>query len=117
MISQKARAQQPEISGYLWLLLEQRGCQAAGGKGRQPAEYSRQERGRNSKWSRHHRGGGGGGEPHPLDLRLREALGLGPPVLEPDLDLGLGQLQVAGELGPLRDGEILLLIVLLLQGV
>ena len=37
-----------------------------------------------------------------------------PSVLEPDLDLGLGELELVGELGSLRDGEVLLLPELLL---
>jgi hypothetical protein len=41
---------------------------------------------------------------------------LGPAVLEPDLDLRLRQLQLRRELGPLRDGQILLVLELLLQG-
>ena len=103
-----------QISGYLWLLLEQRGCEAAWRKRGQTTDHSREQRGRDSERSRNHRGGG---EPHPLNLRLLEPLGLGPPILEPDLHLGLGELQVAGELCTLWDGEILLLIVFLLQGV
>ena len=38
-----------------------------------------------------------------------------PSVLEPDLDLGLGELELVGELGSLGDGEVLLLPELLLQ--
>ena len=37
-------------------------------------------------------------------------------MLEPDLDLGLGQRQRGGELGALRDGQVLLLAELSLQG-
>ncbi len=37
--------------------------------------------------------------------------------MEPDLDLGLGELELVGELCPLRDGEVLLLTELLLQRV
>ena len=37
-----------------------------------------------------------------------------PSVLEPDLDLGLGELELVGELGSLGDGEVLLLPELLL---
>ena len=50
-----------------------------------------------------------------VSLRLLQSLGLGPPVLEPDLDLGVGQLEAVGELGPLGDGEVALLNILLLQ--
>ena len=53
----------------------------------------------------------------PLNFRLLDPLGLGPPVLEPDLDLGLGELELVGELCALRDGEVLLLPELLLQRV
>jgi hypothetical protein len=42
---------------------------------------------------------------------------ISPSILEPDLDLGLGELELVGELCPLRDGEVLLLAELLLQGV
>lgn len=51
-----------------------------------------------------------------FQLGLLEPLGLGPSVLEPDLDLGLCQGQGGGELGPLGDGQILLLPELPLQG-
>jgi hypothetical protein len=50
-----------------------------------------------------------------IHLRLREPLGLGPPVLEPDLDLRLRQLQLIRKLCPLRDGQIGLLAILPLQ--
>lgn len=51
-----------------------------------------------------------------FQLGLLEPLGFGPPVLEPDLDLGLCQGQGGGEFGPLGDGEVLLLPELPLQG-
>ncbi len=54
-------------------------------------------------------------QPQPLQLRLLQALRLGPAVLEPDLDLRLGQLERGGELRALRDGEVLLLTELLLE--
>jgi hypothetical protein len=50
-----------------------------------------------------------------IHLRLRKPLGLGPPVLEPDLDLRLRQLQLIRELRPLRDREIGLFPVFALQ--
>jgi hypothetical protein len=55
------------------------------------------------------------GHLHLLDLRLLEPLGLGATVLEPDLDLGLGEVEVGAELCPLGDGKVLLLAELLLQ--
>ena len=60
---------------------------------------------------------GRGRESNPFDFRLLDPFGLGAPVLEPDLDLGLGELELVGELCSLRDGEVLLLTELLLQGV
>lgn len=51
-----------------------------------------------------------------LHLSLLKPLGFSSPVLEPDLDLGLGQRQGGGELGPLCNGQILLLTKLSLQG-
>ena len=47
-----------------------------------------------------------------VDLRLRQPLGLGPPVLEPDLDLRLREAETLGEVRPLRDGKVALLQVL-----
>lgn len=51
-----------------------------------------------------------------LQLGLLQSLGLGPPVLEPDFDLCLCEVEGAGELGPLGDGQVLLLAELALQG-
>ena len=48
-------------------------------------------------------------------LSLCNSLLLGPPVLEPDLDLGVGQLKFLGKLCPLCDGEVALGFVFLLQ--
>ena len=48
-------------------------------------------------------------------LSLCNPLLLGPPVLEPDLDLGVAQLELLGELCPLGDGEVALGFVLGLQ--
>lgn len=50
-----------------------------------------------------------------LHLSLLKPFGFSSPVLEPDLDLGLGQRQGGGELGPLGYGQILLLSELSLQ--
>ena len=55
-----------------------------------------------------------------LDLAVKlfslgNSLLLGPPVLEPDLDLGVRQLKFLGKVRPLSDGEITLGFVLLLQ--
>ena len=50
-------------------------------------------------------------------LGLCNPLLLGAPVLEPDLDLGVGELQVLGKVRPLGDGEIALGLVLLLEPV
>ena len=59
---------------------------------------------------------GRGGDPQPLQLGLLQPLRLGPPVLEPDLDLRLGELERGGELGPLGDAQVLLGPELFLQG-
>ena len=64
--------------------------------------------------------GGEGGPPHHLAaelLSLRDPLLLGAPVLEPDLDLGVGQLQLGRELRALGDGEVGLGLVLPLEAV
>ena len=61
--------------------------------------------------------GGRRGEGRGVHLRLCDPLRLRPPVLEPDLHLGLRQLELGGELGPLGDAEVGLLLVLLLQPV
>ena len=50
-----------------------------------------------------------------VDLGLGDPLGLGPPVLEPDLDLGLSQLKLASKVRPLSDGQVALLVEFLLQ--
>lgn len=47
---------------------------------------------------------------------LLQPLGFGSPVLKPDFDLGLRQVEGAGELCALGDGEVLLLAELPLQG-
>ena len=44
-----------------------------------------------------------------LEFSLLEALGLGPPVLEPDLDLSFGEVERGGELGTFGYREVLLL--------
>ncbi len=64
----------------------------------------------------HHCQRGVGGDAHAVQLRLLQPLCLGPAVLEPDLDLRLAQLQLIGEVCPLRDGQVLLLLVLVLEG-
>jgi len=91
-------------------------CEEAG---EEPAEglgarQAGKEGGRDPEGSRHL---GRGCDANPLHLRLLQSLRLGAPVLEPDLDLDLGEFEVRGELGPLRDGEVLLFSVLFLQGV
>ena len=48
-------------------------------------------------------------------LSLSNSLFLGSSVLEPDLDLGVAQLKFLGKLCSLRDGEITLGFVFLLQ--
>ena len=58
---------------------------------------------------------GVGGQSHTVHIRLMESLRLGTPVLEPDLDLGLGEVKLIGELCPLGDAEVLLLLVLFLE--
>ena len=59
--------------------------------------------------------GGRRGEGRGVHLRLRDSLRLRPPVLEPDLDLSLRDVQAGCELRPLGDAEVGLLLVLLLQ--
>ena len=56
---------------------------------------------------------GVGRDPDSIHLGLLQPLRLGAAVLEPDLHLGLGQLELAGEFGSLGDGQILLLFVLI----
>lgn len=51
-----------------------------------------------------------------LQFGLLQSLGLGAAVLEPDLYLRLGEAEGAGELRALRDGQVLLLAELALQG-
>ena len=50
-----------------------------------------------------------------VHLRLGQPLGLGPPVLEPDLDLGLAQLQLVGKLRSLGNRQVLFLLELILE--
>lgn len=50
-----------------------------------------------------------------LDLGFLQALGFGSSILEPDFDLGFGERERVGELGPFRDGEILLGVEFSLQ--
>lgn len=50
-----------------------------------------------------------------FQLGLLQSLGFGPPVLEPNFDLSLRQVERVGELGSLSDGEVLLLAKLALQ--
>ena len=47
-------------------------------------------------------------------LRLSDSLLLGASVLEPDLHLGVSQLQILGEVCSLSDGEVGLALVLVL---
>ena len=58
---------------------------------------------------------GGGLQAGLIGLRLLQPLGLGSPVLEPDLDLSVSQLEAVCELCSLRDREVALLYILLLQ--
>ena len=48
-------------------------------------------------------------------LPLRVLLGLHPPVLEPDLDLALGEAQRVGDLDPAAPREIVVEVELLLE--
>lgn len=50
-----------------------------------------------------------------FQLCLLQPFRLGPSVLEPDFDLGLCEVQGAGELGALCDGEVLFLAELALE--
>ena len=83
------------------------------GGGGQPevAEGAGEQRLGDAEGARHQ---GSRGEPQPLQLGLLEPLGFCSPILEPDLDLGLGELELGGELGPLGDAQVLLLPELLL---
>ena len=85
-----------------------------GGRETEAMKHPRQQRRGDAEGSRKHRRRS---EAKSFDLGLLEPLGLGPPVLEPDLDLGLGELELGGELGPLGDRQVLLLPELLLQAV
>ena len=78
-----------------------------------PACQQTRDEGRRDERARH--AAGGGLQAGLVGLGLLQPLGLGPPVLEPDLDLGVAQLEAVRELGPLGDGEVALLQVLLLQ--
>jgi hypothetical protein len=51
-----------------------------------------------------------------LHFRLLEALGLRPPVLEPDFHLSFCEGEGRREFGALRDGQILLLVELAFEG-
>ena len=57
-----------------------------------------------------------GCQPDLVNLGLLKSLGLGTAILEPDLHLSFRQFQILGEFGALRDGEVLLLLELVLQG-
>ena len=71
-----------------------------------------------SEGERQREGGqhGLGGQLKLLQLGLLQSLGLGPAVLEPDLHLCLCEAERVGELRALRDGEVLFLAELPLQG-
>lgn len=56
-----------------------------------------------------------GGQFKLFQLGLLQSLGFGPPVLKPNFDLSLRQVERVGELGSLGDGEVLLLAKLALQ--
>ena len=100
------------------LLVHVAGGLGEGGEGHggevEAVQGARQQRRGDAEGSRKHRRRG---KTQPLQFGLLEPLGLGPPVLEPDLDLCLGELELGGELGPLGDGQVLLLPELLLQAV
>ena len=55
-------------------------------------------------------------ESQPFSLSFFEAFIFGASILEPNLDLSLGETQRGGELSPFRDAEILLLAELFLEG-
>ena len=55
------------------------------------------------------------GQPHTINFGLSQPLFLGPAILEPDLDLGFSKTESTREFGAFRDGQILLLLELLLQ--
>lgn len=57
-----------------------------------------------------------GGQFELFQLSLLQAFGLGPSVLEPDLHLGLCEGERAGEFGSFRNGQVLFLSELSLQG-
>lgn len=70
-----------------------------------------------SEGERQREGGqhGLGGQFILFQLGLLQSLGFGPPVLKPNFDLSLRQVERVGELGSLGDGEVLLLAKLALQ--
>ena len=87
--------------GHLRAMMER------GRGGVQPGEGADTERGR-----REHRAGR---HLQLLQLCFVHALGFGSAVLEPDFDLRLRETERGGELGALRDGQVLLLTELPLQ--
>ena len=58
---------------------------------------------------------GGGLQGTLISLSFFQSLGLGSSVLEPDLDLGVSQLQILGNLETLLNSEVSPLLILLLQ--
>ena len=82
------------------------------GEGKTPAGQNS----RNQGWRNHGQVLPGGGLNVCLvDLGLCDPLGLGSTVLEPDLDLGLCQLQFGSKVSSLSNGEVALLDKLLFQ--
>ena len=59
---------------------------------------------------------GSGGHLDLLEFCLLESFAFRPPILKPDLDLGLCEVQRGRELGPFGDGEVLTLPELSLEG-
>ena len=74
--------------------------------GQQPGNQGRRDEGNVA---------GGGLQRGLVSLGLLQPLGLGASVLEPDLDLGVRQLETLRKLRPLGDGQVTLLDVFLLQ--
>ena len=94
--------QRESLSSIKVLLERELKTPASENSGDEGRRYDRVERGRR-------------GEGRGVHLRLCDPLRLRPPVLEPDLDLRLRDVQAGCELRPLGDAEVGLLLVLLLQ--
>merc|ERR1712203_398198 len=101
-VRQTLLLQRESLSSIEVLLERELKTPAGENSGDEGGRYDRVERGRR-------------GEGRGVHLCLCDPLRLRPPVLEPDLDLRLRDVQAGCELRPLGDAEVGLLLVLLLQ--